>query len=87
MYYVYVLRSSLDKNLYTGATSNLEIRYHQHSMGKVFATKDRRPLEIIYYEACLNIIDAYKREKYLKSGPGKKYLNGRLRKYLTSLDM
>ena len=31
------------------------------------STKDRRPLELIYYEACLNEKDAFRREKYLKT--------------------
>lgn len=43
------------------------------------STKLRRPLKLIYYEACLNQQDATRREKYLKSGNGKIYLKNRLR--------
>lgn len=42
-----------------------------------------RPLELIYFEACLNKADAYRREKYLKSGMGKRYLKNRLKGGLT----
>jgi putative endonuclease len=42
----------------------------------------RKPLELIYYEACLNEGDAKQREKYLKSGMGKKYLRYRINWYV-----
>ena len=44
---------------------------------------DRRPLELIYYEACLSQDDATKREKYLKSYHGKMFIRKRLKAYLT----
>jgi len=37
---------------------------------------------LIYYEACLNEQDARQREKYLKSGMGKRYLKNRLKRFL-----
>jgi len=39
-------------------------------------------LRLIYYEACLEKDDAIKREKYLKTGMGKRYLRNRLIGYL-----
>lgn len=42
-------------------------------------------MRLIYYEACLNEEDARQRERYLKSGMGKKYLKNRLKKYLENL--
>jgi site-specific DNA-methyltransferase (adenine-specific)/site-specific DNA-methyltransferase (cytosine-N4-specific) len=51
--------------------------------GKVSQTKNRRPLKLIYWEGCLNQQDAAKREKYLKTTWGKRYLKGRLKEYLT----
>ena len=51
--------------------------------GFVRATKGRGPFELIYYEACKNELDAFSREKYLKSGPGKHYLNNRLKRFLS----
>lgn len=38
---------------------------------------------LIYYEACLNEQDARYREKYLKSGLGKRYLKNRLKSFLS----
>ena len=77
-YYVYVLKSKIDKMLYTGYTANLKQRFELHNEGKVPSTKNRRPLELIYFEGCLNQQDATRREKYLKSGNGKIYLKNRL---------
>ena len=83
MYYTYVLYSKKDGNFYTGFTQDLKQRFEQHNKGKVESTKDRRPLELVYYEACLNRSDATHREKYLKTYHGKAYIKRRLKSYLT----
>ena len=69
--------------MYTGYTENLKLRFEQHQKGKVDSTKNRRPLELIYYEACQNQKDALKREKYFKTYLGKMFLRNRLKSYLT----
>lgn len=85
MYYVYILFSERDGKLYTGYTKNLKLRFEQHCEGLVKSTKNRRPLILIYYEACLNWQDATKREKYLKTHYGKMFLKKRLKSYFTGL--
>ncbi len=82
-YYIYVLKSSRDNNFYVGYTNNLKSRFEQHSKGQVVSTKQRRPLELIYSEACLDKKDATHREKYLKTYLGKQFLRNRLKSYLT----
>jgi putative endonuclease len=83
MIYVYVLRSTPDGRLYTGCTRDLRRRFALHNAGKVDSTKERRPLELIYYEACLNEGDAFHREKYLKTAYGKRYIKSRCMNYFT----
>jgi len=83
MYFVYILKSSRDGNNYVGYTPNLKVRIEKHNKGLVPATKNRRPLNLIYYEACLNKDDALHREKYLKTSWGKRYIKNRLKNYLT----
>ena len=83
MHYVYVLLSRKDGKLYTGYTKDLKQRFEQHQNGVVFSTKNRRPLELIYYEACLDQNDATKREKYLKTHYGKMFIRRRLKSYFT----
>ena len=69
MYYVYILKSLKDKKLYIGYSANLKTRFSEHNRGNVDSTKHRRPLELIYYEAYKNELDAKNREKsFKKSG-------------------
>lgn len=82
MYYVYILRSRKDENLYTGFTSDLRRRLREHREGNTPSTKDRRPLELIYYEAYLLEEDARAREIYLKTSMGKRVIKKQLRNYL-----
>lgn len=77
-YYVYILKSEKDGKNYAGYTQNLKLRLEQHQKGKVTSTKHRRPLQLIYFEACLNQQDTTKREKYFKTHYGKMYLKNRL---------
>jgi putative endonuclease len=83
MYYTYVLQSTVDMKFYTGYTKDLKLRFKQHNKRLVDSTKDRTPLDLIYYEACLDQNDATKREKYLKSYHGKMFIRKRLKSYLT----
>jgi putative endonuclease len=81
MYYVYVLYSEKDKHLYIGSTPDLKKRILKHKTGYVRSTKNRRPLTLIYYEAYMLKDDALRREKYLKSGGGRKELAKQIGSY------
>ena len=83
MYYTYVMHSQKDLNFYVGYTKDLKLRFEQHQKGYVESTKERRPLTLIYYEACLSEKDALKREKYLKTYHGRMFIKRRLKSYLT----
>ncbi len=82
-YYIYVLKSGKDNKFYTGYTEDLKSRFEQHKKGQVESTKDRRPLDLVYSEACCSKADALHREKYLKTFHGKQFLRNRLKSYLT----
>jgi putative endonuclease len=81
-YYVYILKSKKDNKLYTGCSKNLRRRFKQHNNGEIYSTKNRGPFNLIYYEASLNKHDAFAREKYFKTGMGKRYLKNRLKRFL-----
>lgn len=83
MYYTYVLKSKKDGNNYVGYTHDLAERFEQHKNGYVESTRDRRPLTLVYYEACNNKTDALRREKHLKTYYGRIYLAKRLKSYFT----
>ena len=81
MYYVYVLQSSKDNSLYTGFTESLKKRIFEHNQGLNIATRNLKPWKIVYYEAYCFKEDALQREKFLKSGSGKVYLDKQLKNY------
>ncbi len=67
MFYVYVLKSEKDGNLYTGSTNDLKRRMAEHNNGEVESTRHRRPLVLAYYEAYQDESDARSREARLKN--------------------
>ena len=79
MFYTYVLLSLKDDKRYIGFTEDLKKRIEEHDLGLVDSTKSRRPFELVYYEACRNKDDAIKREKYFKTGFGRRFLKERLK--------
>jgi putative endonuclease len=79
MFYVYVLKSAIDGNFYIGHTADLRKRLAEHNRGKVDSTRKRMPFELVYYEASRNLSDAVRREKYLKTTYGHRYLRNRLK--------
>ena len=85
MFYVYVLRSERDSGLYIGYSANLRKRIREHREGLSFATSFRGPWQLIYYEAYSNQADALGREKYLKSGSGRRFLKAQLKHYLAEV--
>lgn len=78
MYYTYVLRSKTDYKLYIGYTSNIKKRLQEHNSGNNQSTKIRKPFELVYIEGCLDKYKAIKREKYFKTGFGRRFLKNRI---------
>lgn len=84
MYYVYVLHSDTDRGLYIGFSSNLSERLKYHNAGMSQSTTSRRPLRLIYYEAYCMVEDAQGRERFLKSGAGRRFLDKQLKNYFAA---
>jgi putative endonuclease len=74
MFIVYILRSLKDNNLYIGMTKNISERLSRHEKGRIPSTRNRRPLALVHTEEYSDRLQARKREKYLKSGPGHREL-------------
>jgi len=85
MEYSYVLFSEKDGKFYIGSTGDLRKRLQQHNKGQVRSTAHRCPLRLIYYEGCLRADDAHRRERYLKTGRGGRYLKQRLASWLSEI--
>ncbi len=84
-FYIYILFSLKDYKLYIGYTENLKVRLGEHFKGRSIATKNRRPLLLIHYEAFTNKKDAKAREVFLKSGFGRSQLKKALQHKLKEL--
>lgn len=84
-FYVYILLSLQDKGLYIGFTTNLKSRLLKHAKGEVPSTKLRIPFSLIHYEYFIDKKDAQAREKFLKSGFGRKQLKEILKKTLNNI--
>ena len=79
MFYFYILRSLKDGHLYYGSTPDLKKRLKQHQKGSVRSTSHRRPLELAYYEAYLDLSLAREREQVIKrSGTARSSLQKRI---------
>ena len=78
MFYTYVLISESDNKHYIGFTEDLAKRIEEHNNGLVDSTKNRRPLRLVYFEACLDRSKAIAREKYFKTGFGRRFIKQRV---------
>jgi putative endonuclease len=81
-FYVYLLVSEFDKSWYIGYSNNLLNRINQHNSGESYYTRRKMPWKLLYYEVSLNKYDAIAREKYLKTGMGRRFLKNRLKHQL-----
>ncbi|MEK7560721.1 MAG: GIY-YIG nuclease family protein [Patescibacteria group bacterium] len=80
---MYLIESTQHDRWYIGSTGDLRKRLKQHNDGESSYTRKYCPWILLYYEACRSKDDALAREKYLKSGMGRRYLKNRLRRFLS----
>ncbi len=82
MWSVYIILSRNKDKTYTGSTNNLKKRLLEHNDNKVLSTKDKGPWVPIYVEIYPNEEEARKRERYLKTSTGRRYLNKEIDKII-----
>jgi putative endonuclease len=83
MFYVYLLECSDDKSWYIGYSANLKQRVQRHLKGDgARTTQLKKNWQLIYYEGYKNEHDAKGRERFLKSGSGRRFLKNQLVHYL-----
>ena len=73
MYYVYVLINEKGK-IYIGQTKDINKRLNDHKRGWSKYTKKKGNWELLFTEEYSTRTEAIKRERYLKSGVGRKYI-------------
>jgi len=67
-WFVYILECK-DGSLYTGITTNIKIREHEHNTDDKLGAKSLKgklPVKVVYYESYLTQSDARKREAAIK---------------------
>jgi putative endonuclease len=83
VYYVYLLEDTLEKSWYIGYTTDLNQRVKNHNEGKGGkTTRQKQSWKLIYFEGYRNEKDALGRERFLKSGSGRRFLKKQLKWYL-----
>lgn len=66
-YIVYIFISRKDSKLYVGCTSSLWKRLQRHLDGEVPVTKEKRPLDFLYYKVAEGKAEAFQKERNYKS--------------------
>ena len=82
MYKVYVLRSQKSGKRYVGMTSqplNQKLKEHNDGTGFALWTRGHRPYELVHSEIFETKTEALKRERFLKSGDGRRVLDIKLK--------
>jgi putative endonuclease len=75
VFYTYVLKSLSHGNRYIGSTNDISKRLAEHNQGKCRYTSGRRPWVLAYFEEFKTRGEAMMREKFLKTGQGRKFLD------------
>ena len=75
MIYIYVIKSKVKKFRYVGITNNLIRRIAEHNSGKNKSTAPYCPFDLKLKEEYANYREARKRERFLKNGQGRKFLD------------
>jgi putative endonuclease len=75
MFTVYVLQSENGESRYIGVTAQaVEKRITEHDYGSTRSTKGKGPFKLIYYEKIRSRSAALSREKFFKTGEGRRFL-------------
>ena len=71
-YKIYILFSDIYRKTYVGFSENPLERMEKHNSGQVASTKKFRPWRIVYEESVENYEEVRNRERYYKSGAGRR---------------
>ena len=87
LYYVYIIENSIAHSWYIGFSEDYERRLleHKSKSGSQFTRCQDGEWSLIYLEGYCNKKDALSREKYLKSGAGRKYIKKQLANHLENV--
>ena len=79
-YWVYMIQSKTDGCRYVGSSEEPHQRLQAHNQGRSRYTKGHRPWVLIYTESYSTRAEAVHRERVLKSGVGRRWLDQELKR-------
>ena len=74
-YFVYIIRSLSRGTRYVGVSDDVQKRIKEHNEGRCRYTSGRRPWKLLREEKLGTLGEARRRENFLKSGQGRKWLD------------
>ncbi len=77
-YFIYILRSLVNNDIYIGSTENVENRIKLHNLGKVKSTRGYKPWQLLEQQEFNSRSEAVMQERFLKNHQQKEILK---RKY------
>ena len=75
LWVVYILESEKNGKRYSGMTRDFEKRLSEHNTGKSKFTSTLMPWKLVYKEMVSGTENARIREKYFKSGAGRRFID------------
>jgi len=81
VYYVYALWNKRHDKIYVGMSKNPDRRLAGHNAGLSTFTRNYRPWHRLYLVEVSSAAEARKKEKYYKSGWGRKMLKSKLEEW------
>ena len=78
MFYAYVIKSVISPYYYKGHCEDLDERLKEHNSGMTHSIKRFIPFEIVYFEEFETREEAIRRERYLKTAAGRRFLKSKL---------
>ena len=76
MFYIYFLKSIKNGKIYVGSTNkNPAVRLYDHNAGSNKWSRENKPFNLIYFESYFCQKDLLHRERFYKSGVGRKIRN------------
>lgn len=84
LYFVYIIENTITHAWYIGFSEDYKRRLAEQS-GSQFTRRQDGGWNLVYLEGYCNKKDAFSREKYLKSGAGRRYIKKQLTNHLENI--
>ena len=81
-FFVYILKSFKNDDIYIGSTENVENRIKLHNLGKVESTRGYRPWQLLEQREFNSRSEAVRQERFLKNHQQKEIIKKKYKEIL-----